>query len=248
MNRAQFADLSDEFDCPVCLETMQNPPRLRVPKLLQCSHSVCASCLPQLVKDNTICCPLCKFVMPYNNSVPNNTTMIRLIDALKIETRKKQIICGNCEQNATAFHYCLDCPISLCEDCFIAHSRMKSFKRHKVSKLEELETAQIPLPKMLDINTRCNKHEHEIIDMYCETCQKLICRDCIVLDHPVGTHKVCFLGEAVVKYTGHLQNEIAICVKYITQTQSFIDTANAAKQVWKQVLSLSCANVGINVR
>ena len=212
-------ELLKDFCCPVCLEVMQCPPKPRTPKLLPCSHSICAECLDNLKKNvSNANCPICKATTPYLfGNFPNNTTMIRLMDTLNIAVLAKRMTCENCENHCTASFYCMECPCAYCEGCAHAHGLMKATKNHTLHKVEDLNDAHIPLPRNSSSDTMCEIHPDEKIDLFCESCDKLVCRNCIVLNHPKPNHNALFLGDAIVKYGGEMNASLQTCEETIAK-------------------------------
>ena len=55
--------LKDEVvSCPVCMENMTAPPGDRVPKLLDCLHTLCMKCALDVAADAMLECPECRAV------------------------------------------------------------------------------------------------------------------------------------------------------------------------------------------
>ena len=118
---------------------------------------------------------------------------------------KLETTCEMCSGGkATAF--CRQCVNFICEDCVRPHQRMKVFATHIVSTLEQLKQGGVkeltfenpPPPK-------CEDHE-ELKKIFCFDCNKLICRDCIVIEH--AGHNYEFVKKAAPatrkKLTEHL--------------------------------------------
>ena len=118
---------------------------------------------------------------------------------------KLETTCEMCSgEKATAF--CRQCVNFICEDCVRPHQRMKVFATHIVSTLEQLKQGGVkeltfenpPPPK-------CEDHE-ELKKIFCFDCNKLICRDCIVIEH--AGHNYEFVKKAAPatrkKLTEHL--------------------------------------------
>ena len=78
---------------------------------------------------------------------------------------------------------CRQCVNFICEDCVKSHKRLRVFTGHAISTLDELKqggvkelTFESPPPP------KCEDHE-ELKKIFCFDCNKLICRDCIVIEH-----------------------------------------------------------------
>ena len=90
------------------------------------------------------------------------------------------VSCDNCHNNS-ATGYCKQCTRFLCPECLDAHNKWQLFSTHEVINVQDvkvLNTSKL-LPLNEDKNMKCNVH-NEPINVYCETCQQLICRDCTI--------------------------------------------------------------------
>ena len=117
---------------------------------------------------------------------------------------KLETTCEMCSGGkATAF--CRQCVSFICDDCVKSH-KMKVFAGHAISTLDELKqggvkelTFESPSPP------KCEDHE-ELKKIFCFDCNKLICRDCIVIEH--AGHNYEFVKKAAPatrkKLTEHL--------------------------------------------
>ena len=118
---------------------------------------------------------------------------------------KLEATCEMCSGGkATAF--CRQCVNFICEDCVKSHKRLRVFTGHAISTLDELKqggvkelTFESPPPP------KCEDHE-ELKKIFCFDCNKLICRDCIVIEH--AGHNYEFVKKAAPatrkKLTEHL--------------------------------------------
>ena len=109
-----FAVLKKEAECPLCLETVNNP------QTLPCIHSFCLECLDKHAHFSrrqlpaTIKCPVCQtsFQIPEGDSFKNLPTsyhLNRLVDVLALKdggTRAQK--CSSCDENNTASSYCFE--------------------------------------------------------------------------------------------------------------------------------------------
>ncbi|KAM9311439.1 transcription intermediary factor 1-alpha [Gastrophryne carolinensis] len=194
--------------CGLCRAHIQS----RSPRLLPCLHSVCAACLPRperytglpppplppggannasTVQVGIIRCPVCSqecadrdiienFFVRDTNEVPSSTV-----------EKPSQQVCTSCEDNAEARGFCVECVEWLCKNCIQAHQRVKFTKDHTVRQKEEV-------PPAVGGNSQrpvfCPFHKKEQLKLYCETCDKLTCRDCQLQEHK--EHRYQFIEEA----------------------------------------------------
>ena len=83
--------------------------------------------------------------------------------------------------NSVAF--CRHCTEFICEDCVRCHRRMKVFSGQVVASLEDLKkggNTNIPLKEATP--NKCTDHDKSI-QMFCFDRDRLICRDCTIIDH-----------------------------------------------------------------
>ena len=163
------------------------------PKTLPCLHSFCASCLePKDLSDSItseIQCPECSKVAELESitSLPDAFQIVRDI----AEYRFVQKIYGNvdnpCEKctstgNSKATSFCEGCNRFVCDLCVTIHRSWSEFSSHKlfrISDLKENYQKYVPDPTGSSI---CSEHQKDC-NLYCETCQKEICHECIIRSH-----------------------------------------------------------------
>lgn len=201
--------------CPICKLSFHN----REPKLLPCLHSFCKKCLPAPFRsadprreaqgpgDNnnkllgTIRCPVCRqdccemdildnFFVKDSAEMPSSTV------------EKTSQVCMSCEDNTEATGYCVECVEFLCVTCIEAHQRVKFTRDHTIRQKEEMS------PEALGISTQrpvfCDVHKQEPLKLFCETCDRLTCRDCQLLKHK--DHNYQFLEDAYRNHRQYLEN------------------------------------------
>ena len=148
---------------------------------------------------------------------------------------KVEAVCEQCSGGkATAF--CRHCTEFICEECVKIHQKIKVFAGHKISTLEELkqgETKDILIKKPPP--PTCKDHDEQM-KIYCFDCNRLICRDCIVIDHK--EHKYDFVRKAAPttkeKLTESLvplkeiQVSLDAATKTVRSTKSKVETQGAS--------------------
>lgn len=203
--------------CGVCRLNIQS----RSPRLLPCLHSVCQRCLPApsryislpagpqagggasnpgpqqqgssggTMQVGIIRCPVCSQECAERDIIENY--FVRDTTEVPSSTVEKpsQQVCTSCEDNAEARGFCVECVEWLCKNCVQAHQRVKFTKDHTVRQKEEV-------PPAVGANSQrpvfCPFHKKEQLKLYCETCDKLTCRDCQLQEHK--EHRYQFIEEA----------------------------------------------------
>nr|XP_012598156.1 transcription intermediary factor 1-alpha isoform X3 [Microcebus murinus] len=105
---------------------------------------------------------------------------------------KSNQVCTSCEDNAEANGFCVECVEWLCKTCIRAHQRVKFTKDHTVRQKEEVSPEAVGVTSLRPM--LCPFHKKEQLKLYCETCDKLTCRDCQLLEHK--EHRYQFIEEA----------------------------------------------------
>ena len=107
----------------------------------------------------------------------------------------KVLTCGECDKGSTE-SYCCDCQHYLCHDCLQVHEKFKSFRGHKAIPIQDLDAGTLQSSQ----TQYCSKHKGEILKLFCNTCQKLLCRDCVLVDH--RQHEYVFVEDARKRIEG----------------------------------------------
>ena len=206
--------VADQLTCAICLEDYKDP------KLLQCFHVYCKECLERLVlRDQqglSLMCPSCRrstLLPPSSVSGLQPAFLIHhlfeirdtLVKVKKVKGPQKTQ-CEKCRKgDATSF--CRVCGQFLCNVCTQIHKDWAELSTHEIISLDRLEgdvTQLVPPTKKV---TYCSKHPTKESDLYCETCEELVCRDCIVRVH--RDHQYDLITDAYPKHknviTDHLQ-------------------------------------------
>ncbi|XP_051976852.1 transcription intermediary factor 1-alpha-like [Xyrauchen texanus] len=204
----QDADVRDHHSgvlmdvCPVCKLSFTS----REPKLLPCLHSFCSRCLPAssarpAQQLNTIRCPVCQqecmdvevldnFFVKDSMEVPSSTM------------EKSCQLCVSCDDNTEASCFCVECVEFLCVTCMEAHQRVKFTRDHTLRQMTEMSSEAMGASTQKPVF--CEIHKQEPLKLFCETCDRLTCRDCQLLKHK--DHNYQFLDDAYKNHKEHLEN------------------------------------------
>ena len=107
------------------------------------------------------------------------------------------LICEHCDSGDFAVSLCSDCSVFMCEFCVTAHKRINATKNHQILTLTEVKKLGA---KALAKPMFCSRHKGETLKLFCNTCQKTICRDCTIVNH--REHKYDFVTEVAEKEKG----------------------------------------------
>ena len=177
--------LNEQLTCPICLEHYTNP------KLLHCFHVFCEKCLKpvaqQTPQGQVVEYPNCRHPTSLTQEgVPGLQGAFLIHHLFDIQDILKKVNtpnnkCSNCNENGSTC-YCRSCGF-LCDSCKHMHSKWKGFSSHEIVSLDQLtdDVTNLVPPDQKIIH--CSKHPAKDLDLYCETCKEVICRDCILKVH-----------------------------------------------------------------
>ena len=200
--------LEEQLTCPICLEQFTNP------KILPCFHSFCLHCLegvaPELVK-GTLClpCPTCRSPCPNPDnglaSLPPSFVINNLSEVyslMKKVSGDQQASCDNCDKT-NANRYCKQCGKFFCTGCLHFHDNWKPNAGHQTLSLEEVANTADQLPHAKpEANDNCTDH-NKSLEIFCETCEELICQHCTVKKHK--DHDYDVVSDTYEKHRGILE-------------------------------------------
>ncbi|XP_011140304.1 E3 ubiquitin-protein ligase TRIM33 [Harpegnathos saltator] len=186
------------------------------PKLLECLHAACTTCVNNklsdhntsvdvdvLLESNVIMCQICNVASQVENLIENRflsklleeDTNLGVEDELKDTEEEKK--CTSCHDNVTATSWCVECEEFICQNCVMAHQRLKITKDHTIKPKDEVANDRDNVTKKGNKKIPgclfCMIHSHEQLSLFCQTCDRLTCRDCQLSEH--RDHKYKFIHE-----------------------------------------------------
>ena len=174
------------LECGICLDQYKDP------KLLSCFHVFCKQCLERLVQkrdgQSVLQCPNCRqtTALPLQGisglqSDFHANHLFEIQDTLTKVKEPEKIQCEKCKKS-TATGFCRDCGQLICDKCTEIHQTWEEYRTHQiVTKQNDQANAAsfIPPKKAL----YCQKHKEKLLEIYCETCNELICSNCTIRLH-----------------------------------------------------------------
>ena len=212
--------LEDQLTCPICLEHLTNP------KTLPCLHSFCQHCLQAVPLDLVesakylITCPSCRSSCEVPETGVAGLTTAFLVNNLievygllkKVSVPGGDVSCDNCEKS-NAIRYCKECGLFYCQKCLHYHNKLKSHIHHKVLSLDEVANTAYQLPKGV-VSMKCSSH-NKPLDIYCETCEELVCQHCTVRIHK--DHDYDLVDDTYSKHRQALEDSLQPMKKQIAR-------------------------------
>ena len=110
----------------------------------------------------------------------NNLFEVR--DAIEKVKEPQKNQCEKCKKRV-ATSFCRNCGQFICARCTETHQEWEEFTSHEIITLTQLKgdvALHVPPKKKVMF---CSKHPTKELDLYCETCEELVCRDCTVCIH-----------------------------------------------------------------
>ena len=183
--------LEDQLTCAICLEAFKDP------KLLQCFHVYCKECLERLVVTDqqgkaSVRCPTCRraTLLPPATTVADLQSafhihhLFEIQDAFEKVKAPQKVLCGMCKKDVrTATSYCRDYGEFICATCADVHAQWDMFAKHEVVGLDEFEKKVKQLDALKKVALYCSLHQGKELELYCESCEELICHNCTVKKH-----------------------------------------------------------------
>ena len=203
-------ELEREITCAVCHGVYQQA------KLLPCNHYYCSTCIEKMAaasRGRPLHCPECR---KETSLPPGGVAALEpafFVERMKDVYGKMATVEGKveafCEQCSAAksVAFCRQCTEFICGDCARSHQKMKVFAGHVVASLEDLKKGgakSIPLKEAPPV--ACADHG-EPRKLFCFDCDRLICRDCTIIDH--RDHKFEFLTKCAPESRKTLRHSLA---------------------------------------
>ena len=202
--------LEMEITCAVCQDHYQQA------KLLPCNHYYCGTCIEKMAKRSRgkpFDCPECRKEtrLPPGGVAELQSAFFveRMKDVYAKMAKaegKMEAVCEQCAEGKSVA-FCRQCAEFICPDCVRSHQKLKVFAGHVVASLEDLKRGgakNIPLKEAPPL--KCPDHDKSL-KIFCFDCDRLICRDCTIIDH--NGHNFKFLKKCVPESRKTLRDSLA---------------------------------------
>ena len=150
--------------------------------------------------------------------------LFEIQDALEKVKAPKKVLCTKCNKNRPATSYCRDCGKYICAPCTAIHSDWDDFAEHEVVALEQLESKVKQLDSLKKVTLYCSLHKGKELELYCETCEELICLLCTVKKHK--DHQYDLVDDTFEKHKAEMvasldpiENQLGVVVKALEQIE-----------------------------
>ncbi|CAH0560944.1 unnamed protein product [Brassicogethes aeneus] len=201
------------------------------PKLLECLHNACSGCINSKIFDqyegmstNELECTQCSSKCDTSKIIDNQFLLETASTDDQNTSKAADLKCSSCSDDANATSYCADCSEFICDSCVQAHQRLKITKDHTIKSkedgLNEMNSASNGAPA----NMICATHPQEKLSLFCESCDKLTCRDCQLQEH--RDHKYKFTTEIASearKYISEMLKDVGYKRALLTSAMKVIE-------------------------
>ena len=191
------------LQCSICTEIVNDPRK---------------DCLDKYVKHHRknrprvedLNCPVCRTNFTLDpegvQGMRQNHFICNMLDAMAVQNQVKAVPCSYCQEPSVG--RCVTCEVFMCKKCLRPHNDFPGFRDHVVLSMEELSKPENKAN--IKGQSRCKKHNKKKLKFYCETCNELVCRYCMEVDHLRPDH-VCLPLETIAE-----KNIEALKLNYLT--------------------------------
>ncbi|KAM6408008.1 tripartite motif-containing protein 66 [Rhynochetos jubatus] len=229
---AEMETLDVLRNCLVCRWDL----RRREPRMLPCLHSFCKDCLPDLIQgyscvptqyevlyEGILSCPVCKQTCFARDVVENF-----FLKDFPTSNSAMAKSCSMCKGKRPAHSLCTSCNKWLCSSCTEEHKHGKETGDRFLS--VSLKGCAATEDEASEFSLFCPVHTQEPLKLFCETCDTLTCRSCLLTEHK--EHRFRHLDEA-------LQNQRVILENVITKVEEKKNGIQvSAKQIEDRLLEV----------
>ena len=132
--------------------------------------------------------------------------LLEIKDTFEMLKESKNVPCGKCIQSPqSSTCYCRDCGEFLCAVCYIVHSQWGDFANHEVVAIEQLKQKVKQLDAIKKVTLYCSLHQGKELELYCETCEELICHNCTINKHYRPEHKFDLVGDTIERHKAEIE-------------------------------------------
>ena len=203
-------EIEKEITCAICFDHYQDP------KILPCLHYFCANCLQRLAArvGQPVPCPECRREATFDDVRDLLTPffvnrMIGLHERVEKAEGRAEALCELCKSSGKAEAFCRQCERFVCAGCVSTHDNLANttFCGHVVVTLEQLKVGGARNIVASEAPPRkCPEHD-EPLKVFCFSCNRLICPNCIVDGH--FDHDRMFVNKAAPECRDKLRASLA---------------------------------------
>ena len=244
--------LKANVTCPKCKELFKEP------KLLPCLHCACVSCLTteKGVRKHEglkyiVACPVCQEEreLPKSglSSLPDahfKSTMVKLYHLLEGRGGR----CEECKttESAAINSLCDHCGF-ICDSCVDRHKELRIYSEHKSLSLKEsgkMDLSAFLRPAAKSLGMTCRHHPDQQLKMYCKPCKRLVCPECVAVQHKQPNHQTELISSTVAAHKEEMKNSMSSVEELRAQVSTVVrdtlksqDVINQQRETAKSTIS-----------
>ena len=210
--------------------------------MMPCLHSFCKKCLEQQLEEQgssagSIKCPTCDTVstLPSGGvtSLPNNHWLAHQAEVCTYQQKIEDggnVSCERCvkKTSGAAVAFCCNCCLFLCSSCQEDHQWWRETVSHELVSIGEKKTDTDAKVQVSCKPVMCAKHSKKL-KFYCDTCQCLICRDCIVMEH--SNHDRAYPEDVAERERASLTETLKEAEDALTKLEAAITSREEVKKL-----------------
>ena len=218
-------EIEKEITCAICHG------HYRDPKILPCLHYFCADCLQRLAArvGQPVPCPECSREATFDDVRALLTPffvnrMVGLHERVEKAEGRAEALCELCKSSGKAVAFCRQCERFVCASCLSTHDNLASttFRGHVMVTLEQLKAGGARDVVASEVPPRkCLEHD-EPLKVFCFTCNRLLCRDCVIDGH--ADHDSKLVRKAAPEWRDKLRASLALLQKGNADILSAVET------------------------
>ena len=218
------------LECGICLDQYKDP------KLLSCFHVFCKQCLERLVLQeegrSILRCPNCRraTTLPPQgvSGLQSDFHAHHLFEIQDTLVKAKEPQCEKCKLKSTATGFCCDCGKLVCDKCTEMHQTWEEYTNHQIVTIQDVQAdAENLIPPKKKI-LYCQKHEDNVLKIYCETCNVLICTDCTIRLHQ--GHHYDVISDTFPKHKQEILNQLEPVKHHLATVNQALHTFDASSK------------------
>lgn len=180
--------------CPVCHRDFEMPKRYRIkmddqdylvlPRVLNCLHTSCHSCLEESVQrtPGIITCPICRHKQKTKGVKYLPYDVIVLSEIVRMNGASAMAFCCRCHDESPSFSWCFTCHSPLCEFHHQDHRLSINTSTHQVNTFQEIADENYGIdPRLPPI--ACPEALGHDCTLLCRTCGYMISVQAMVENH-----------------------------------------------------------------
>jgi hypothetical protein len=166
-------------------------------------------------------------------------------DANSSAGTKSSLKCDGCENSDSVVAFCDTCFEYLCDFCSMAHKRLKRFTEHTVKDVRDIDLNEASKEAIVSRKSLCRHHPNEVIQLYCQECDTVVCNKCIVSSEhrchgltEINSQTRSEVNEKLIELSATVEEELKLHIdnlKYVKKVEKV--TSDMANELQEKINS-----------